>query len=104
MENVLKKQQSDQRIENSRRPQIGLQHSEKSPHPEAGFKQNEICKMNNSVFRRGTKGLNVCLMKIVIKICCFGNCCLDIFLNLSLNVSIITNTYLKYLNNKSVEH
>ena len=37
MGNVSKRQQSDHRADNSRRPPMGLQCSEKLPHPEASF-------------------------------------------------------------------
>ena len=49
MGNVSKRQQPDQRAENSLRPPTGLQHSEKIPHPEAGFScpLNKMC--TNSV-------------------------------------------------------
>ena len=35
--NVSKRQQPDHRVDNSRRPPMGLQCSEKHPHPEASF-------------------------------------------------------------------
>ena len=37
MGNVLKRQQPDHRADNNRRPSMGLQCSEKLPHPEAFF-------------------------------------------------------------------
>lgn len=37
MGNVSKRQKHDHRAENSRTPQMGLQHSDKIQHPEAGF-------------------------------------------------------------------
>ena len=37
IKNVYKGQQPDQRAENNRRPSMGLQYSEKIPHPEACF-------------------------------------------------------------------
>ena len=33
----VKRQQPEQRADNSRRPPMGLQHSERTLHPEAGF-------------------------------------------------------------------
>ena len=63
MGNMSKRKQPDQRAENSQRPQIGLQRSEKISHPEASFSWslNKMCtdsvKMN--VIRQTPKHINV---------------------------------------------
>ena len=46
MGNVSKRQQPDQRADNSRKPPMGLQCSEKLPHQEATFYIDQSCSDN----------------------------------------------------------
>ena len=50
MGNVSKRQQIDKRAENSRRPSLGLQYSEKIPHP----KESTFTEIDTLLFRENS--------------------------------------------------
>ena len=63
MGNVSKRQQTDHRADNNRRPLMGLQCSEKLPHPEPAFSLPQ----NKSVYKFSDNGRNTKL-RIIHKI------------------------------------